>query len=268
LDSSNKVQLRYKTNSEEHCVIITSANFDSELPSFRDSSDQLYNVFGEPETLLSFPANTIDSTLFASHKKILDTANKATKALCEHWCELSLLHLLSVLNTHAVSGYTLTVARGTKHQSGYKYVMFLEGTYNRDNSSVNDLIRPDCEDAAKLYRSYLKQHVELAGFSCDHGFNTALEHLERSSGLFNVGPENVIDKLRASDASCCPPVEISEAFPDIAAGFVFMLGMRCIMLIGQGIMMPDPERRPRKRPHEEQAFVRERRDGKYGQARP
>ena len=243
LEGAGHIQLRYvnpKTGNEEiDSVTISSANFDSEKPSFRDSNDQLYNVVGEPELLTSFPASTNDSKLFQSCTQLLDAANKATAALCENWCESSLLLLLSVLNTHAITDYTLTVARAKVTQSGYRFVMFLKGKRFRDKSSINDLIRPGCEDTANLYRKYLKWQLENDAHYTSVQFFKALSSLEQSSGVFNVGPRDVLDALMDKDLQRQHPFEFHEELSNFsAAGSFFMFATQFVILIGEGFVQP------------------------------
>jgi hypothetical protein len=243
LEGAGRVQLCYVTENEESVsVTISSANFDSEVPSFRDSNDQLYNAVGEPALLTSFPASTNDSKLFESCTQLLNAANKATAALCENWCESSLLYLLSVLNTHAVTDYTLTVARATATQSGYRFVMFLKGTRVRDNSSINDLIRPGYEDTAILYRKYLKWQFEGLGFDAHYTsvqVDSALSSLEQSSGVFNVGPRDVLDALMNRDLQSQHPFEFHDELSNFsAAGSFFMFERQFVILIGAGFVQP------------------------------
>jgi hypothetical protein len=216
LDSSNKVQLRFENgdNRAACCVTITSANFDSEMPSFRDSSDQLYNVIGKPATIASFPDDSAISASFRvdlalpgsmsmSIEAVLMAANKATQALSENWCESSLLHVLSILNVDAISNCTLTIAQTTaKEQSGHKYGLFLEGRYCRDNSTFQKVfVRPDCEGVAELYRQCLRQLVSAVCDRAHDSITKALKSLEQSLGLFNVGVENLLTSLQQSPSS-------------------------------------------------------------------
>jgi hypothetical protein len=239
LDASQRVQLQFCSVDEEaaaRCVTITSANFDSEMPSFRDSSDQLYNVIGKPARIESFPN---DSAIYASFSvdpgcspdtmsmaAVLMAANQATEALSENWCESSLLHVLSILNVYAISNCTLTIAQTTaKEQSGHKYGLFLEGRYCRDNSTFQKVfVRPDFEGVAGLYRQCLRQLVS----PLEHASITeALHSLEQSLGLFNVGVENLLTSLQQSTSSL---VVVPVVNPEVTYNSVFMLGTRCVII--------------------------------------
>ena len=236
LDSSNKVLLRFENDDcAACCVTITSANFDSEMPSFRDSSDQLYNVIGKPARIESFPN---DSAIYASFSvdpgcspdtmsmaAVLMAANQATEALSENWCESSLLHVLSILNVYAISNCTLTIAQTTaKEQSGHKYGLFLEGRYCRDNSTFQKVfVRPDFEGVAGLYRQCLRQLMPLEHAS----ITEALHSLEQSLGLFNVGVENLLTSLQQSTSSL---VVVPVVNPEVTYNSVFMLGTRCVII--------------------------------------
>jgi hypothetical protein len=243
LEGAGRVQLRYAHSEAEtgndNIVLISSANFDSEKPSFRDSNDHLYNVVGKPAHLISFPASTPDSDLFQSCTQLLDAANRATAALCENWCESSLLYLLSVLNTHAITDYTLTVARAKATQSGYRFVMFLKGKRDCDNSSINGLIRPGCEVTAMLYRKYLEWQLKNDAQYTSADLNQALLSLEQSSGVFNVGPRDVLDALMTQDLQRQHPFELKEELSSFsAAGSFFMFERQFVVLIGEGFVQP------------------------------
>ena len=243
LEGAGRVQLRYVNaetgNDNIVSVTISSANFDSEKPSFRDSNDQLYNVVGKPAHLTSFPASTPDSELFQSCTQLLDAANNATAALCEHWCESSLLYLLSVLNTHAITDYTLTVTRAKATQSGYRFVMFLKGKRVCDNSSINGLIRPGCEVTAMLYRKYLEWQLKNDAQYTSADLNQALLSLEQSSGVFNVGPRDVLNALMTRDLQRQHPFELKEELSNFsAAGSFFMFERQFVILIGEGFVQP------------------------------
>jgi hypothetical protein len=90
-------------------VILTSACFDSDKPSFCDSQGTLYIVDGEPAVQTAFPAKTSDSSSFESAFTdfVLPLANKATANLCNHWDEGNLLYLCYILNTRAITDCNL-----------------------------------------------------------------------------------------------------------------------------------------------------------------
>ena len=247
LDASQKVQLQFCSEDEEaaaRCVTITSANFDSEKPSFRDSNDTLYTVIGEPAVLDTCPAVDLRGYCLgpAASANSLRATNEAMQALFENWCESSLLRLLSILDLYAIKDCTLTIALGPKEQSGHKYVLSLEGVYKRDSQPFQEYVRPDCEGVAELYRECLKLLVMMDSSTptecIDEGpLSEALKSLEQSSGLFNVGLENVFESLEmsvinfiASNARPLTSRTMAVCRPDSTLPFVFMLGTRCVML--------------------------------------
>jgi hypothetical protein len=257
LDASQRVQLHFCSMHEEaaaRCVTVTSANFDSEKPSFRDSEGTLYTVI-EPHTWFRVP--DVDFVDFgglclgpAAAENSTRATNEAMQALFENWCESSLLRVLSILDLYAIKDCTLTIALGPKNQSGHKYVLLLEGVYQRDSQGFKEYVRPDCEGVAELYRECLKLLVMMAGSvttKCidDTLFSEALTSLEQSSGLFNVGLENVLESLeisvndfiesnatlRASRTSARQrtPRTLAVCRPHSTLPFVFMLGTRYVM---------------------------------------
>ena len=234
LDSSNKVQLRFiDGNRANVCVTITSANFDSVMPSFRDSSDQLYNIIGKPAPITSFPDESTSCCFhFGSpgYNSILKAANQANEALLEYWCESSLLHLLSILNVYAISDCTLTIRQATaKDQSGHKYVLSLEGSYCRDSSTFqNVLVRPDCEGVvAELYRECLRQLVSGMRRWSYESINAALASLELSIGVFNVGVETLVSALEKNEEQSPSSLVTNAA---VTYNSVFTLGTRCVIM--------------------------------------
>ena len=237
LESPNEVHLLFRDNHPEPkpdcCVTIIAANFDSDKPSFRDSDDKLYNLIGTPAKLETFPAKALVALALRLGPErcnnLLHAANQATQALFENWCESSLLRLLSILNFYAIADCTLTIALGHKEQSRHKFVLSLEGNYLHDNSAFKkELARPDSEGVAELYRECLKQLVINAGGECGQSidmksFDAALKGLEQSSGLFNVGFEDVLEYLEMESSKTSYPLEINFTS-------VFMLGTRCVMM--------------------------------------
>ena len=263
LDASQRVQLQFCSVDEEaaaRCVTITSANFDSEKPSFRDSEGTLYTVIEKPAVLdtwfrVGFKGPDVDFGGLclgpAASANSLRATNEAMQALFENWCESSLLRLLSILDLYAIKDCTLTIALGPKDQSGHKYVLLLEGVYQRDSQGFKEYVRPDCEGVAELYRECLKLLVMMAGSvttECIHDgpLSEALTSLEQSSGLFNVGLENVLESLEisvndfiASNATQRAsrtlarqrtPRTLAVCRPHSTLPFVFMLGTRYVML--------------------------------------
>ena len=256
LDASQRVHLHFCSMHEEaaaRCVTITSANFDSEKPSFRDSEGTLYTVI-EPYTWFRARVPDVDFGGLClgpeAAKNITRATNEAMQALFENWCESSLLRVLSILDLYAIKDCTLTIALGPKNQSGHKYVLLLEGVYQRDSQGFKEYVRPDCEGVAELYRECLKLLVMMAGSvttKCidDTLFSEALTSLEQSSGLFNVGLENVLESLeiyvndfiesnatlRASRTSARQrtPRTLAVCRPLSTLPFVFMLGTRYVM---------------------------------------
>jgi hypothetical protein len=243
LDASQRVQLHFCSMHEEaaaRCVTITSANFDSEKPSFRDSEGTLYTVI-EPYTWFSRVPDVDFGGLClgpAAAENSTRATNEAMQALFENWCESSLLRVLSILDLYAIKDCTLTIALGPKNQSGHKYVLLLEGVYQRDSQGFKEYVRPDCEGVAELYRECLKLLVMMAGSVTTECtlLSEALTSLEQSSGLFNVGLENVLESLEISvndfiesNATQRTPRTLAVCRPHSTLPFVFMLGTRYVM---------------------------------------
>ena len=238
LNASKMVQLQFYSEDGQaaQTVTITSANFDSEKPSFRDSSGNLYTVIDKPARLDICPTEDLSGLCLGPGAWY--AANAAMQALFENWCEASLLHLLSNLDLHAITDCTLTIAVDPKKQSGHKYDLLLEG--KTEGLEFQEHVRPDCEGVAELYRECLKLLVMLDSDTLleDDAFleslNDALKSLEQSSGLFNVGLENVFESLQKSSTPLNPRVLLSSGTrtvkPANTIPFVFMLGTHRVLL--------------------------------------
>ena len=117
--------------------------------------------------------------------------------------------------------------------------MLLKGKRVRDNSSINDLIRPGCEDTAMLYRKYLKWQLENDAQYTSFQLDKALSSLEQSSGVFNIGPEDVLNALMNQDLQRQHSFEVHEELSNFsAAGSFFMFERQFVILIGAGFVQP------------------------------